>query len=102
MTIISKLTPLLFFIFILIVAGAYSFIHLTHPFCKQAIIYVDSYAVCKIHGIDKEKCKIKVSYCGEDKYFHIIRFTKDGKEVEEHINKDVVSLISFPVEKSKN
>jgi len=92
---ISKIISLACFVFIFIVAGTYSFIKLSHPFCKQAIVSINNYAVCKTHGIEKEKCKIKANYCGEDKYFYIIRFTKDGKEIEEHINKDVVNLISF-------
>ena len=63
--------------------------------CKPAILYINSKAVCQTHGINKNKCKIKVNYCDENKYFHIIKFTKDGKEIEEYINKNAVELITF-------
>ena len=87
---------IIFFVFILIIVTIYSFIQLNHPFCRQSIIHVNNYVICKTHGINKQKCKIKVNYCGENKYFYIVRFTKDGKKIEEHINKNVVSLITFP------
>ena len=72
---------------------------ITQKTCKPAIFYINSKALCQIYGINKNKCKIKVKYCGENRNFYYISINNNNKE---YINKNVVSLISFPVEKSKN
>jgi len=63
--------------------------------CKQAVIYVNSRTLCQIHGIDKDKCKIKADYCGEKDGFYHIKINKNGKIEEEYINKNAVELITF-------
>jgi len=63
--------------------------------CSPAVLYINSKTVCQTHGIDKDKCKIKVNYCGEDKGFHHIKLNKNGRTEEEYINKNIVDLITF-------
>ena len=64
-------------------------------FCKPAVLYINSRAVCQTYGINKNKCKIKVNYCGEDESFYHIKINNNGKTEEEYINKNVVKLITF-------
>jgi hypothetical protein len=63
--------------------------------CKPAILHIKNLAVCKTHGIDKNECEIAVKYCGSDEYFVKVKRNKQGEELEERINKNVVSYIEF-------
>jgi len=63
--------------------------------CKQVVIYINSKALCQMHGINKNKCKIKADYCGEKDGFYRIKINKNGKTEEEYINKNAVDLITF-------
>ena len=63
--------------------------------CEPAFIYINSKALCQKYGINKDRCKIKAKYCGEDKGFYRIQINKNGKTKEEYINKNAVDLIIF-------
>jgi len=66
--------------------------------CQPAILHIKSLPVCKTHGIDKSECEIPVKYCGSDEYFVEVKFKKQGEEVKERINKNVVNYIEFKEE----
>jgi len=62
---------------------------------KPAVFYINSKTICQTYGIDKDKCKIKTDYYGENKGFYKIKINKNGKTEEEYINKNAVELINL-------
>jgi len=43
---------------------------------RKAILYINSEALCQIHGINKQKCQIEVDYYGENKNFYHIKISE--------------------------